>query len=98
MVTNYTQLLAERYGGKLDDQGEQFIQYAVDGVARMRTMIQDLMAFSCASRQESSLKNTDCSEAVKQALANLEVAVHESSAIVTSDDLPVVLANTGQLR
>jgi signal transduction histidine kinase len=98
MVTNYTQLLAERYGGKLDDQGDKFIQYAVDGAARMRVLIQDLMAFSCAGRQESSLKNTDCNEVVRQALANLEVAVHESSAIVTSDDLPVVLANTGQLR
>jgi signal transduction histidine kinase len=98
MVINYTQLLAERYRGKLDDQGDKFIQYAVDGAARMRTLIQDLMAFSCAGRQESSLQNTDCNEVVRQALGNLQVAVQESGAIVTSDDLPVVLANTGQLR
>jgi signal transduction histidine kinase len=98
MVTNYTQLLAERYRGKLDDQGDKFIQYAVDGAARMRTLIQDLMAFSCAGRQESSLQNTDCNEVVRQALGNLQVAVRESGAIVTSDDLPVVWANKGQLR
>jgi signal transduction histidine kinase len=97
MVTNYTQLLAERYRGKLDDQGDKFILYAVDGAARMRTLIQDLMAFSCAGRQES-LQNTDCNEVVRQALGNLQVAVRESGAIVTSDDLPVVWANKGQLR
>jgi signal transduction histidine kinase len=98
MVINYTQLLAERYRGKLGDQGDSFIQYAVDGAARMRTLIQDLMAFSCAGQQEGGLSNTDCNEVVRQALGNLQFAVRESGAIVTSDDLPVVLANAGQLR
>lgn len=98
MVTNYTQLLAERYRGKLDDQGDEFIQYAIDGAARMRTLIQDLMAFSCAGRQETRPTTTDCNEAVRQALGNLQVAIRDSGAIVTSDDLPVVLANMGQLR
>jgi signal transduction histidine kinase len=98
MVTNYTQLLAERYRGKLDDQAEKFIHYAVDGAARMQTLIQDLMTFSRAGRQESGLKNTDCNEVVKQALENLQASVDESGAIVTSDDLPVVMANTARLR
>jgi two-component system, sensor histidine kinase and response regulator len=98
MVANYTQLLAERYRGKLDDQADKFIHYAVDGATRMQTLIQDLMAFSRAGRQQNGLKSTDCNEVVKQALGNLQVAVHESAAIVTSDDLPVVMANTGQLR
>ena len=98
MVINYTQLLAERYRGKLDDQGDSFIRYAVEGAARMRTLIQDLMAFSCAGQQEGSLQKTDCNEVVRQALGNLQFAVRESGAIVTSDDLPAVLANAGQLR
>jgi signal transduction histidine kinase len=98
MVINYIQLLAERYRGNLDDQGDSFIQYVVDGAARMRTLIQDLMAFSCASQREGGLTNTDCNEVVRQALGNLQFAVRESGAIVTSDDLPVVLANAGQLR
>jgi signal transduction histidine kinase len=98
MVTIYTQLLAERYRGNLDDQGDSFIRNVVDGAARMRTLIQDLMAFSCAGQQGGSPTNTDCNELVRQALGNLQFAVSESGAIVTSDDLPVVLANAGQLR
>jgi signal transduction histidine kinase len=98
MVIGYTQLLAERYRGKLDIQGDSFIQYAVDGALRMRTLIQDLMVFSCAGQQAGSLTNTDCNQAVREALGNLQFAVRESGAIVTSDDLPVVLAKAGQLR
>ena len=98
MVINYTQLLADRYRGKLDDQGNSFIQHAIDGAARMRILIQDLMAFSCAGQHEGRLTNTDCNEVLRQALGNLHCAVRESGAIITSDDLPVVLANEGQLR
>jgi signal transduction histidine kinase len=98
MVINYTQLLAERYRGKLDYQGDSFIQYAVDGAARMRILIKDLMAFSCAGQQAGGQTNTDCNEVVRQALGNLQFAVRESGALVTSDALPVVLANAGQLR
>jgi signal transduction histidine kinase len=98
MVANYTQLLAERYRGKLDDQADKFIHYAVDGAVRMQTLIQDLMAFSRAGRQETSVTRTDCNQIVKQALGNLQGAIHESGARVTFDALPVVTANMGKLR
>jgi signal transduction histidine kinase len=97
MVANYTQLLAEHYHGKLDDQADKFIHYAIDGAARMQTLIQDLMTYSRAG-QECGLKTSDCNVAVKQALGNLQVAIDESGAIVTSDDLPMVMANASQLR
>jgi len=46
MVTAYTQLLAERYRGKLDDNADKFIGYASEGALRMQVLIQDLLAFS----------------------------------------------------
>jgi signal transduction histidine kinase len=97
MVANYTQLLAEHYHGKLDDQADKFIHYAIDGAARMQTLIQDLMTYSRAG-QGCGLETSDCNVAVKQALGNLQVAIDESGAIVTSDDLPMVMANASQLR
>jgi signal transduction histidine kinase len=51
MVATYTQLLAERYRGQLDDNADKYIHYAVDGALRMQTLVQDLLTFSRVGRQ-----------------------------------------------
>ena len=72
MVSAYTQLLAERYRGKLDEQADKYINYAVDGAVRMQSLIQDLLAFSRVGRQETAVKRTDCNEIVELAVENLQ--------------------------
>lgn len=98
MVASYTQLLAERYRGRLDDQADTYIHYALDGAARMQSLIQDLLAFSRMARQEAAIKTTDCNQIVERATANLRVAITESEAAVTHGSLPTLLANGSQLQ
>lgn len=98
MVANYTQLLAERYRGKLDDQADKYIHYAVDGAKRMQTLIQDLLAYSRVGRPEIELKPTNCDVIVSSAVKNLHAAVGESGAVVTFSSLPTVMANSSQLQ
>jgi signal transduction histidine kinase len=98
MVAAYTQLLGERYRGKLDDQADKYINYAVDGASRMQSLIQDLLAFSRAGRQETELKNTNCDEVVSKALIDLQAAISESGAVINREHLPTLLANSSQLK
>ena len=60
MVALYTQLLAEKYRGKLDEDANKYINYAVDGAVRMQELVQDLLAFSRVGRQGTALGSTDC--------------------------------------
>jgi signal transduction histidine kinase len=97
MVASYVQLLAERYHGKLDENADKYIQYAVEGATRMQAMIHDLLEFSRAGRQEGNWQPTDCNLTVEQAIANLGALVQESGAVVTHDTLPTLMADGSQL-
>lgn len=98
MVSAYTQLLAERYRGKLDDQADKYINYAVDGAVRMQSLIRDLLAFSRVVRQETAVQSTDCNQVVDRAVDNLQAAILESRAVVSHGPLPRVMANGSQLQ
>lgn len=98
MVAAYTQLLADRYRGKLDEKADKYIFYAVDGAQRMQTLIHDLLAFSRVGRQGLTLKNTDCNTVVEAVTRNLQAAIEESGAVITHDGLPVLVADGSQLQ
>jgi PAS domain S-box-containing protein len=97
MVTSYLQLLERRYKGRLDQDADDFITYAVDGAARMHMLINDLLTYSRVSTRAKSFEPTDCSGILNHALSNLRVASEESEATITFDDLPVVEADATQL-
>ena len=98
MVTAYTQLLGERYHGKLDELADKYIHYAVDGATRMQELIHDLLAFSRAGREEMALQQTDCNAVVGHAVKNLQAPINEIAATVTYRRLPILMANGPQLE
>jgi light-regulated signal transduction histidine kinase (bacteriophytochrome) len=98
MVTAYSQLLGERYRGKLDEQADKYIAYAVDGATRMQTLIQDLLAFSRAGSQSLMGESIDSNLIVQHALKNLQVALQESGAVVNFENLPMIIGNGSQLQ
>jgi PAS domain S-box-containing protein len=97
MVASYTQLLSRRYKGKLDADADEFIAFAVDGASRMQRLIQDLLAYSRVGTKGKDLLETSSEDALQQALSNLRGAIEESSAVVTHDPLPAVMADEMQL-
>src|SRR3990172_13172394 len=46
MVSGYLQLLERRYKGRLDDDADDFINFAMDAARRLETLISDLLAYS----------------------------------------------------
>jgi signal transduction histidine kinase len=97
MVATYTQLLAERYRGRLDADADKYIHYAVDGALRMQALVQDLLTFSRIGRHGTDLQSTDCNAVVEMAVKNLRAAVDESRARITHDPLPTVMTDGSQL-
>jgi PAS domain S-box-containing protein len=97
MISSYVQLLAKRYQGRLDDDADEFIAYAVDGANRMQALINDLLAYSRVGRGGLELAPVDCGEVVAKVLRNLEASLEESGAEVEVGELPVVDGDASQL-
>ena len=70
-------MIERRYGGQLDERGEQYIHFAVDGAKRMQVLINDLLAFSRVGRMERPHEDIDADELVTQATTNLAAAIEE---------------------
>jgi PAS domain S-box-containing protein len=96
MVASYTQLLARRYQGKLDQDADEFIAYAVDGARRMQALINDLLTYSRVGTRGGELVPTDANEVFDHVVADLGAAIEEAGAKVTRDGLPVVTADPMQ--
>jgi len=97
MVASYAGLLKRRYAGKLDAEADEFIDYAMDGVTRMRALINDLLTYSRVGREERPAESTDSRVALDRALANLEAAIADRQALVAIGNLPTVMASSLQL-
>lgn len=97
MVASYTQLLSERYRGRLDDNADKYIAYACEGALRMQVLIKDLLAFSRVGRSGITREKVDCNRVMEGALLSLVTAIQESGAVVTHDALPEVWADSPQM-
>lgn len=97
MVASYTQLLAERYRGRLDEDADKFIGYAIEGALRMQTLVRDLLAFSRVGRAGNARESVDCNAVWDEILQTLGPAIQQSGAVVTRGALPLVWADRTQL-
>jgi light-regulated signal transduction histidine kinase (bacteriophytochrome) len=97
MVASFTQLLGQRYKGKLGADADEFIGYAVDGAHRMQVLVNDLLAFSRVGTRDKEFTAADCEKVLQTVLANLQKTLEESSGQVTHDPLPTVRGDETQL-
>jgi light-regulated signal transduction histidine kinase (bacteriophytochrome) len=97
MVASYAQLLARRYRDKLDNDADEFIEYIVDGATRMQNLINDLLAFSRIGTRGAEFAQVDTNVVLQRVLSNLELAIEDSQAVITQDNLPEVNGDEVQL-
>jgi PAS domain S-box-containing protein len=96
-IKSYTELLERRYKDQLDEKADKYINYIVDGVARMQMLVTDLLAYSRTGRSELRLEPTNLNEVLKQVVGDLEVAIRDGNAMVTYDTLPTLVVDASQM-
>lgn len=97
MVSNFTQLLSKRYGGKLDQDADTMINFAVDGAKRMQMLITDLLTFSRVTTRGMTFESVDLNEVLASVEKNLQMAIKETGVEIKASHLPVVKADAVQM-
>jgi len=98
MVASYSELLAQRYQGKLDERADKYIHYAVDGAKRMQRLIADLLVYSRVASQGKPLAPVSAAAVVKGVVDALARAIRRANASVRVGALPTVQADEAQLE
>ncbi|WP_254532771.1 PAS domain-containing sensor histidine kinase [Natrinema gelatinilyticum] len=98
MVTSYLQLIERRYADELDEDGEEFIEFAVDGADRMRDMIEGLLEYSRVERRGDPFEPVALDAVLTDVRTDLQMVIEESDAEITAESLPHVEGDPGQLR
>lgn len=72
----------------LDEEGAKYFDKIIGSSRRMQSLINDLLSFSRHSMGSSDFKKTDLSLLVRQATAELEIAIEKNKAQVHIGELP----------
>jgi light-regulated signal transduction histidine kinase (bacteriophytochrome) len=97
MIANYSELLAQRYQGKLDERADRYIRYASEGARRMQRLVADLLAYSRVGSQGKELTTVSSQVVLDRVLALLQEQLVNAGAAVAYDALPAVQADELQL-
>ncbi len=93
MVSSFCGLLQERYGEQLDEQGKEFIRFAVDGAKRMQGLIEDLLKLSRTGTADLVVAPVDLSEVLEAVEANLASQIEGEGASLRFEALPTVIGD-----
>ncbi len=96
-IQNFLETLNKKYKKRLGPDMEEQIASADDGVTRMYRLITDFLMYSRVGTERATKEDIDCNLALKDAMANLEVAIKESKASIKQFTLPRIHGNFVQI-
>jgi PAS domain S-box-containing protein len=96
-VAGYVGLIERRLGDTLDEKVRHHIAGATQGAARMERLITDLLQLSRVGTQGSAFRPVDLAAVLEQVMADYRTEIRASGAVVTSDPLPTLEVDAGQM-
>lgn len=89
-VALYAELLKDRHGTTLNEEGAGFLEVINEGAHRMSQLVSGLLEYARADYLDEAAPISDGEVLLAQVLKNLDRLVQESGAVITHDVLPPV--------
>ena len=96
-LTNFTRLFQQEYGGKIDGDGNKYIEFISGSAKRMSALVKGLLDYSLLGK-DSVGSILDCNKIVGEALSDLTGLIRESNAIITVNELPAIYGYQTEIK
>ncbi|NTS39939.1 PAS domain S-box protein [Flavisolibacter sp. BT320] len=94
----YSDFLISKYEDVLDEKGLDYLHNMQSASRRMRTLINDLLAFAQVEREGLKLKHINLNQVTHEVLQDLEMSIEEKGAQVHIEPMPLIEADAGMLH
>lgn len=97
MVSSFLQLLKKKYHEQVDETGQAYIDFAVNGADRMKQLIKDLLEYSRLDSKSDEPDETDMGQVMQEVIYTLGDRIRQANATVDVGPLPVIIAHRTQM-
>lgn len=97
-ITSFLQLVQERYADHLDPEAADWIRRTLDAAARLKTLIDDLLAYSRVDTQPRTPVRVSLNEICDEVVALLAEEINAKRGSVSREALPTVRGDRNQLQ
>ncbi len=97
-IQTFGDRLQSRYANQLDERGLDYLERMQQAAARMQTLVVDLLAYSRVTTQARPFAPVDLNEVLTAVLADLDMRIEETNAMIQLDYLPTIDADATQMR
>ncbi|MEI6900950.1 MAG: ATP-binding protein, partial [Bacteroidota bacterium] len=96
-LINFTSLLQKDYGGKLDEEGEKYLDFISGSANRMRKLVTGLLEYALLGK-ESVSSLVDCNKLVHEVLLDLSDSIRLADPCINVHSLPAINGYPIELR
>src|SRR5690606_21293469 len=89
--------LKSRHGAALGEQGNDYLDRMMSAAVRMRDLLEGLLDFSRVTTNARAFEPCDLTQVTANVIADLEIRIEETGALVEVGALPTVLADPLQM-
>lgn len=90
MISSFMDLLKRKYVDKIDEKGQQYINFATDGAKRMKNLILDLLEYSRVGKTNEVREDVDLNLLLLEFKESRRKVIKEKKATLVFNKLPIL--------
>ncbi|MCR9082382.1 MAG: ATP-binding protein [Cyclobacteriaceae bacterium] len=92
MISSFLSLLQKKYAEKLDEKGNQYIDFAVGGAKRLSLLIEDLLEYSRIGFDSKNKESVDTNKTIESIIDINKQSIEAKGAQIKAENLPIIQA------